>query len=575
LAVRRGSPRRKSIERSAPSTPDSAAGDAGRAAQLLELGAELPLALWTADAELRLTSLAGAALGSLELEATVWLGRPLGALLGAEAESAHRRALAGERVALEVTVRGRRLELRLGSLRDERGRVVACGGFALDLTERRRAEEELARRATRDPLTGLLNRAAFEERLGEAVASARRDGPPVALLSAGLDHFRAVNDSLGHAAGDEALREVAARFAGALRLGDSLARTGGDEFGLILTRLERPDDAAGVAERLLEALGDPIRLGGREVSLRASVGIALYPRDGADAASLHRHADVALGQAKAAGRGGHRFYEPEAGRAAEERLALERDLRRALEAGEFELHYQPQLDMRRRAAFGFEALIRWRHPERGLVLPGSFIPLAEESGLVVPIGAWALGEACRQARAWQAAGLPPVKLAVNVSGLQFDRRDLVETVARALEGSGLAPHWLDLELTESLVMRDVEGSARQMARLRALGVSLSVDDFGTGYSSLSYLQQLPIDTLKIDRSFVAEVEDSWGTRPLVEAIVGLARGLGLGLVAEGVETADQLEALLALGCERGQGYLFAKPLRAAEAERFLAAGAPS
>jgi len=434
--------------------------------------------------------------------------------------------------------------------------------------EQRLLHDKLAYQARHDALTGLPNRYMFEDWLRQALAEARRQDWLVAVLFIDLDRFKQINDTLGHSVGDMLLKQVSRRFEKCLRKSDSLARMGGDEFTLVLSELKEPQDALRVAHKLLTSLEAPFQVEAYELFLTASIGISVYPRDGRDAATLQRNADSAMYRAKNRGKNSFQFFTPDMGAAALERLEIENGLRRAVENSELQLYYQPQVEMNGRIA-GLEALLVWNHPKLGIIPPAQFIPVAEESGMIVPIGAWVLGEACRQNAAWQNSGYQPLKVAVNVSPMQFARADFVETVAQALARGGLDPALLELELTESVVMRDIEESGRQMDRLRALGVSISIDDFGTGYSSLSYLRRLPIDTLKIDQSFLKELETDSNTMPLVQAIVALAHGLGLCVVAEGVETEKQLEVLRAVGCDKVQGFLLGGPLPVPEIERLL------
>jgi diguanylate cyclase (GGDEF)-like protein/PAS domain S-box-containing protein len=434
--------------------------------------------------------------------------------------------------------------------------------------EQRQLNDQLAYQARHDALTGLPNRYLFEAQVQQALAQARRHEWLVAVLFIDLDRFKQINDTLGHSVGDALLQQVSRRLESCLRRSDSLARMGGDEFTLVLSELKDPQDALRVAQKLLDALEAPFKVDAYELFVSASIGISVYPRDGRDAVTLQRHADNAMYRAKNRGEHSFQFFTPDLGAAALEQLEIENALRRAMDHGELQLYYQPQVEMSGELA-GLEALLVWDHPKLGIIPPAQFIPIAEESGMIVPIGAWVLSEACRQNSAWQHTGRRVVKVAVNVSPMQFARTDFVETVAEALTRSGLDPSLLELELTESVVMRDVEDSTRQMERLRALGVSISIDDFGTGYSSLSYLRRLPIDTVKIDQSFLRELEEDPNTIPLVQAIVGLAHGLRLSVVAEGVENETQLEALRAVGCDKVQGYLLSEPLTAEAAERLL------
>jgi diguanylate cyclase (GGDEF)-like protein/PAS domain S-box-containing protein len=434
--------------------------------------------------------------------------------------------------------------------------------------EQRQLTDMLAWQARHDALTGLPNRFLLEERLESALARAERNGWLVAVLLVDLDRFKQINDTLGHAVGDVLLREVSARFEACLRKTDVLGRMGGDEFMIVLSEVGEVQDAQRVAQKLLDALGTPFLVRGYELFVTASIGIAVFPRDGRDAATLQRNADSAMYRAKYRGKNRFQFFTADLGAAMAEQMELETALRRAMEHGELALYYQPQMSASG-ALVGLEALLVWNHPRLGAVPPAQFIPIAEESGLIVPVGTWVLQEVCRQAVAWQRKGLPAVRVAANVSPMQFARADFIQAVAQALAASGLQPSLLELELTESVIMRDVEESLRQMERLRALGVSISIDDFGTGYSSLSYLRRLPIDTVKIDQSFLAELEKDTSTLPLVRAIVSVAHSLGLTVVAEGVENESQLAALRAVGCDRMQGYLFGPALPAAEVECLL------
>jgi diguanylate cyclase (GGDEF)-like protein len=438
--------------------------------------------------------------------------------------------------------------------------------------EQRSFTEKLTHQAQHDALTGLPNRVLFEDRLQQALALAKRDGAEVVgLLIADLNNFKRINDTLGHAMGDKLLRFVAERLAGRVRESDTLARMGGDEFAVVLTSLKDPRDAAVIAQKLLDVLNSAFDVEGHRLFLSGSMGISLYPQDGQEAAVLIRNADAAMYRAKSEGANTFQFFAPEMHAEALERLELDNSLRRALDNQEFRLDYQPQLDLRSGELVGVEALIRWHHPTRGLVNPLKFISLAEENGLILPIGGWVLREACRQNVAWQRAGYAPIRMAVNVSARQFARPDFVQTVSETLDESGLAPRWLELEVTESLLMRDIDAVRLRLAELRQVGVAISIDDFGTGYSSLSYLQQLPIDSLKIDRAFVRELKAAVDTTSpaatLVRTILSLAHNLGMQVVAEGVETTEQRDFLRGAGCELGQGYLFAKPM---PAEQILA-----
>jgi diguanylate cyclase (GGDEF)-like protein len=418
---------------------------------------------------------------------------------------------------------------------------------------------QLRHAATHDALTGLPNRLLLADRLEQAIARSQRHGVRFAVLVIDLDRFKAINDSLGHIAGDELLKEVARRLSLLVRREDTLARLGGDEFVLLIHEISTPQDAELVARKALAQVAIPTNLSGLEVHVSPSIGISLCPDDGSSAEALLQHADAAMYHAKKTGRNTLQFFAPAMNAFARERLELESGLRAALAQREFELHYQPKVEIASGRIESAEALIRWRHPKRGLIAPGGFIPLAEETGLIEPIGEWVLNEACRQARAWQSTGLH-LRIAVNLSARQFRQENLIDTVRGALARAGLEPRYLELELTETAVMQDAESSVQIMRRLSDLGVRISVDDFGTGYSSLSYLRRLPLDKLKIDRSFIREIVTSHDDAEIVRAIVSLAHTLHLKVIAEGVETEEQLIFLRSLGCDQYQGYYCSPPL---------------
>jgi diguanylate cyclase (GGDEF)-like protein len=451
-------------------------------------------------------------------------------------------------------------------------RTMPDGGWVSaheDITEQRQAEERIAHIAHHDALTGRPNRVLFRKRLDTALAGARR-GQSFALLCLDLDRFKEVNDTLGHPVGDALLCAVAERLQGELRETDTLARLGGDEFAIIQAGVEAAGEATALARRLVETIGAPFELDGHQVVVGTSIGITLAPGDGLDADALLKAADLALYRAKGEGRGRWRFFEPEMDERVQQRRALELDLRRALVEGEFELYYQPIVEVASRRVSGLEALLRWHHPERGIVGPDSFIPLAEEIGLIVPIGEWVLKRACAEAVTWP--GAP--KVAVNLSPAQFANRGLVDAVAAALRGSGLDPARLELEITETVMLEGTEATLATLHQLKALGVSIAMDDFGTGYSSLSYLQRFPFDKVKIDRSFIRNLDQSRQSNAIVRAVTGMCIGLDMTTTAEGVETEAQFEALLREGCREAQGYLFSRPCPATEIRALLARIAP-
>jgi diguanylate cyclase (GGDEF)-like protein/PAS domain S-box-containing protein len=432
---------------------------------------------------------------------------------------------------------------------------VMASKLAAIALDQRKLTDRLAHQAQHDALTGLPNRRLLEDRLKQALASAERHHALVALLFIDLDGFKRINDTLGHATGDLLLKEVSVRLSRLLRATDTVARMGGDEFTIVLSEVAEAHAAVRVAQKILEDLREPFELEGHELFMTGSVGISMYPADGNDSITLLRHADAAMYRAKSLGRNAVHCFTQELNEAAAERLQVETHLRRAIENQELHLYYQPEVSETGQLR-GVEALLRWDHPKLGRVPPSRFIPVAEDSGLIVPIGAWVLKEACKHYVAWEAEGKAPACLAVNVSSVQFRQPDFVATITRVIEESAIDPRRVELELTESVLMEDFDRASEKLSRLRRLGLSIAVDDFGTGYSSLSYLHRLPIDTLKIDQSFVRDIDRKNGTRSLVEAIIALARGLQLGVVAEGVETLPQVLVLQKLGCDRMQGHYF-------------------
>ena len=409
----------------------------------------------------------------------------------------------------------------------------------------------------------------FSDRLTEAIEAAYRYRRNLAVLFLDLDRFKHINDSLGHPLADRLLQSVARRLHACVRASDTVSRQGGDEFVILLTEIARAQDAAVSAEKMLQAVRTLHLIDQHDLHVTASIGIVTYPDDGTDAEALMKNADFAMYHAKDSGRNNYQFFKPDMNQRALERQSLEVDLRHALEKGEFVLHYQPKMSLETRAITGVEALIRWRHPQRGLVPPAQFIPVAEECGLIVPIGRWVLLEACRQTRAWMDAGLPRIRIAVNVSTVELRAIDFVAAVRAILTETGLEPHFLELELTETFLTQDAKATAAVLQALKDLGVSLALDDFGTGYSSLSHLKRFPIDTLKIDRSFVRDLATDAGDASIVSAVIGMGESLQIRVVAEGVETRDQFIFLQENGCPEGQGYYFSRPMVAGQLTRLL------
>jgi diguanylate cyclase (GGDEF)-like protein/PAS domain S-box-containing protein len=449
-------------------------------------------------------------------------------------------------------------------IHNREGRAIGAVLVFHDVSESRAVALRMAHLAQHDFLTGLPNRVLLTERLNQAIGQANRHKKQVALLFLDLDHFKNINDSLGHAIGDQLLQSVADRLAAAVRVTDTVCRQGGDEFVILLSEIEQHLDATYVADKLLAAFALPHVINGHELYVSLSIGISFYPDDGKDVDTIMQNADTAMFHAKANGRNKLQYFRADMNTSAVRRLAIEGSLRRALRQGEFQVHYQPQIDLTSGAMIGAEALIRWQDTEHGLVLPEQFVSIAEECGLIVPIGRWVLREACRQTQAWLDAGLAVVPVAVNVSAAEFRHKDFLAGVVLILKETGLAPHYLELELTESLLMQDSETSAQMLDSLKAMGVLLAIDDFGTGYSSLSYLKRFPIDTLKIDQSFVHDLTTNADDATIVSAVISMGKNLNQRVIAEGVETAEQLAFLRVHQCDEGQGFLFSQPLTATD-----------
>lgn len=460
-------------------------------------------------------------------------------------------------------------------LQQANAQLVVATIEANKLTEQvQMAKDKLDHLAHHDALTDLPNRILLQDRLSQAIELARRQGTQLAVMFMDLDKFKYINDSLGHAVGDLLLQSVAQRLADCVRHSDTISRQGGDEFVLVLTHIEHAEDAAHSAQKILAALARPHHVDRHELHISVSIGISIYPDDGRDAGALIKSADTAMYHAKESGRNNYKFFEQDMNDWAVERQSIEAGLRRALERKEFVLHYQPKIDLPSGSTVGVEALIRWQHPELGLLEPAQFVSIAEDCGLILPIGRWVLREACFQAKAWQQAGLPPITVAVNTSALELHDKDFLANIRATLEDTRLEPRYLELELTESVLMRDAESSDSLLHALADLGVKLAVDDFGTGYSSLSYLRRFPIDTLKIDQSFVNHMTSNQDDATIVSAVIGMGKSLKQHVIAEGVETPEQHAFLLAHDCDEGQGYYFGRPMAAAALATFMQAGVP-
>ena len=448
----------------------------------------------------------------------------------------------------------------ISAIRNERHAIANYLCIATDISARKKDEERLTFLANYDELTALPNRRMFDQRLDYALAHANRYGKQLAVAYIDLDRFKIINDTLGHAAGDLLLREAAGRLRDCLRETDSVARFGGDEFVVLVTEFAQKQDVAGIARKLLEAMASPYLLSGQECHVTASIGISSYPDDSKDAQTLIKNADIAMYRAKERGKNNFQFYSVQIDVYSFDRLALESALRHALERNEFLLHYQPKVDVRSGHIIGTEALVRWRHPDMGMVAPAQFIQVAEETGLIVPLGEWVLRNACAQTREWQRQGFPHLRVAVNLSPHQFRQENLVQEVARILRETGLDAGSLELEITESMVVRDPEEAVKILTELRAMGISLSIDDFGTGYSSLAYFKRFPINCVKIDRSFIQDLPDAADAVAITQAIIAIADSLKLNVVAEGVESEEQLDFLREQNCPEMQGYYFSRPL---------------
>ncbi|HKC11642.1 MAG TPA: EAL domain-containing protein [Vicinamibacteria bacterium] len=536
----------------------------------------LPAMLWSTDTDLRITSSRGAGLEPQGLQPCQAVGRTLYEYFDTADSAfppiaAHLRALGGEDVDFAFTWQGRAFQTHVEPFRGPSSELRGAVGVAVDITEQRCAEEKLHHVARHDALTGLPNRPFLLERLQHALAGLQQGRQPFALLLLRLDRFRAINDSLGHITGDWILSAIARRLESAVRPPDLVARFGGDGFAVLIDQVENGQEAAIRGRRVQEALAEPFLFGGRELVTTASMGIALASRAHLRPEDILRDADTALRRARALGRARFEVFDDAMHEREVALLETEMELRRALERGEFQLHYQPIVALGDGNIAGFEGLVRWRHPERGLLPPADFLSVAEETGLILAIDRWVLEEGCRQTQAWSAEHLRerPLELSVNLSGKDLLQRDLVDQVQAALRTTGMEARHLRLEITEGVLLEDAASAGATLSRIRDLAVEVSIDDFGTGYSSLSHLHNLPVNHLKIDRCFVSEMDRRPQQREIVRTIVTLAHRLGMDVVAEGVETQDQLWRLQTMGCDYAQGFLFSGPVDAQAARRLL------
>jgi len=470
-----------------------------------------------------------------------------------------------QRVVVELSSMGMYRPTSLGM-----GEFLGSYGVARDISARKQAEATITFQAYHDLLTGLPNRALFKDRLGQAMVYAKRHGQTMATLFLDMDHFKVVNDTLGHLVGDGLLQALALRLRDCLREGDTLSRIGGDEFMLLLPHIRTRDNAAYIAQKILLSLKQPFNIEGHELYVGMSIGIAIFPEDGDSIETLIKHADIAMYHAKDLGRNDYKFFTPELHKAFTGRLAIETEMRHALERKEFEVFYQPQVAVQSQRVRGMEALIRWNHPSRGLVLPAEFIPISEECGLITPISEWVMSAACRQARLWRDADMPPITMAINLSARQIEHPQFVDKFVQCLHKHMPDGNGIEIEITESTLMRDMDGAVGKLRKLADMGVEISIDDFGTGYSSLSYLKKLPINTIKIDRSFIHDLTGHTNNgSTIVAGIAAMAKGLKLKVVAEGVETQEQLDYLQTLGCDTYQGFFFSRAVNADAATEIL------
>ncbi|MDP9017168.1 MAG: EAL domain-containing protein [Candidatus Eremiobacteraeota bacterium] len=535
---------------------------------------QLPALIWTTDSNLMITSFEGAELGALHIDPWLLVGQKVGTTLFLDEASrlitlhSHQQALEGDSFRFEIEWAGKTRQAHVEPLRDVEGKIIGTIAVALDISERKMAEQRLHHLSQFDALTDLPNRVLLEDRVAQALGTARRYGGEVALVFLDVDRFKYINDTYGHHNGDEVLKGVAARLAGLMPSNCTLSRSGGDEFILLLVDSKDRASVEALAAEVLESFRVPFSISGREVYLTSSLGISRYPSDAEDVPSLLKSAETAMYEAKQLGRNAFQFFVPNMLAAPAERLTLQTDLQRSIIKEQLVMYYQPIFDIDGETVVAYEALVRWNHHALGVLLPDTFIPLAEESGFIEPLGEWALNEICRQANEWSALGFNAPRVCFNVSARQFERRGLRKTIERILDHHHMSPDRLELELTESSIMKDVSSAIATLCDLKDIGLRLSIDDFGTGYTSLSFLKRFPLDVLKIDKSFVRDMRAGSHDEAIVKAVTTLARNLGLTSIAEGVETASQLEQLRAIRCDEVQGFLMSRPLSAEQCLAF-------
>ncbi len=545
-----------------------------REALLRSVVSSAPVILFAINRSGRLTFIEGSELEKLGIRRTPDSEQSVYTLFGDTPELRNdvARALRGEAFPSIFQVNDTIYECRYSPLKNRRGEVTSVIGIATDVTERKRVEERLNYLAYFDDLTGLPNRVLFNDRLQQAIGEANRFDHQVAVMFLDLDRFKAINDSLGHELADQLLVQVAHRLRSCVRAVDTVSRRGGDEFTVVIHPVERISDVTKITNKILDSFHKPFVIADREVFVTPSIGVTLFPDDANAIDDLLKNADTAMYHAKEKGRNTYEYYSPRMSAAASERLTIENSLRQAIDRGEMELNYQPQIDCKDGRIVGVEALLRWHHPKLGPVAPARFIPLAEESGLIITIGEWALHRACAQNRAWQDAGFGPIRMAVNLSFRQFRQENLVDSVITTLEKTGLQPQYLELELTEGILAHDIGAVSQTLQALGDHGVGITIDDFGTGYSSLNYLKRFPIDTLKIDRSFISEITSDPDASAITTAIIAMARRLRLKVIAEGMETPEQMSFLRKHDCDLAQGFLVSRPISADGIADLLAAG---